>query len=134
MSTTTLGAPKARRRRSFRVIISIPVIISGQDASGQGFREETQTLDIGRIGAMIGASRRPAWQSEIVIENPGRRRSAKGRVVWCGERASPGAPFAIGVEFGEPQGVRGLWGVEFPPDDWKEPPPSRDRDARPGGG
>ena len=55
------------RRRSTRVDLVLPVVLSGRDASGETFREETQTATVNLHGAKIettrnvlgGDSRRP---------------------------------------------------------------------------
>lgn len=123
MSVTAPSEPRRERRRSQRVMIPIRIIASGTDANGAQFREAAHTIEISRYGALIAFRERPPWGSEVVIENPVRCRSARARVVWCGDSSSQKQRFAIAVEFAEPQGIRGLWGIEFPPPDWKARPP-----------
>jgi len=99
------------------VFILIRIIATGTHANGTQFKEAARTIEISRYGALIEFRERPAWGSEVVIENPALRRSATARVVWCGERSSQKQGFAIAVEFAEPQGIRGMWGIEFAPPD-----------------
>jgi hypothetical protein len=57
-------------RRSTRLPISIPITISGRDASGEAFRENVRTLVINTHGAKIATHHQLTLGAEIQIENP----------------------------------------------------------------
>jgi len=64
------GGPGQNRRRSTRVDFVVPVILTGRDASGQPFREETYTSTVNLHGAKIRTRHQVLVGSQLVVENP----------------------------------------------------------------
>ncbi|MDE3181703.1 MAG: hypothetical protein KGM47_18815 [Acidobacteriota bacterium] len=111
----------ANRRRSTRLFVAVPVVISGKDARGEQFREDTWTTVINKQGASIATSQELVPGSEIVIENPPLRIQVKARVVQFSEKSSPPGVNHAGVELLEPKNV---WGIQYPPVDWRREEPN----------
>jgi hypothetical protein len=108
-------------RRSTRLPISIPITISGRDASGEAFRENVRTLVINTHGARIGTYHQLSLGAEILIENPALVRSVKTSVVWLGKKPAAHEPYEVGLQLFEAENI---WGIEFPPDDWQAESPA----------
>jgi hypothetical protein len=102
-------------RRSTRVSLSVPIVISGKDADQNDFKEETRTLVVNEHGAKIVTVHQLAMGAEILIENPALSTSAKATVAWVGPEYRPGELHQVGLQLYEP---RNVWGIEFRPDDW----------------
>ena len=45
--------PDPGRRRSMRVLLSVPIVVSGKSADNKDFQEETRTLVVNAHGALI---------------------------------------------------------------------------------
>jgi polyhydroxyalkanoate synthesis regulator phasin len=117
-----------RDRRSTRLSISIPVVISGVDADGNVFNEGVRTLIVNKHGGKVAATHHLSMGSEILIENRALGVVAKATVAWLGGKRYPGDLHHVGLQLLEAQNV---WGIVFPPDDWsleswEEAPPAPD--------
>jgi len=115
-------------RRSTRLSISIPVVISGVAAAGNGFSESVRTLIVNKHGGKITTTRHLAMGTEVLIENRALGAVAKASVAWLGGKHYHGDLHHVGLQLMEAQNV---WGVVFPPDDWsletqEEAPPAPD--------
>ena len=110
--------PEVVGRRSARLSMIIPVTIQGMDTAGQTFRENTWTIGVNKQGAKIATFHPVSPGSQITIVNPVLGRTARGRVIWVGEKRFPEDPFEVGVELIDPLNV---WGIKFPPEDWQKP-------------
>ncbi len=106
----------AIRRRSTRVKVAVPIILSGRDASGQAFRDETRTLIVSLHGALLQTPRQLLVGMQVTIENPRTGMTEKAICVHADEPAPGVAVHAIGVQLVRPGN---LWGLEDPPADWK---------------
>lgn len=104
-------------RRSTRLPMAIPITVSGIDACGGTFKENTFTLSINRHGAEIATNRQLALDGEILVQNLGLGRTVRAKVVRVRGRRSPRSPFEVSVELCEAENI---WGVRFPPSDWQE--------------
>jgi hypothetical protein len=102
-------------RRSTRLAISVPVVISGLDAEGNPFRESVHTLLVNKHGGKIAITRHLLLGAEVLIENLVIGTTAKAHVVWFGEKRPPRESHHVGLQLLEAQNI---WGIEFPPDDW----------------
>jgi hypothetical protein len=102
-------------RRSTRLSISIPVVISGKDADGNSFSESVRTLVVNKHGGKIATTYRLALGTEVSILNPALGVKAKASVVWLGEMTGPGDLHHVALQLVEAQNI---WGIAFPPDDW----------------
>jgi|GEM_PF-748101 len=107
-------------RRSTRLSIAIPIAISGKDAAGNLFKENSRTAVINKQGAKILTTHQLALGAEVVIENRALGLSGKAIVVWIGDRVSTKEAVEMGVQLLESANI---WGIEFPPEDWQEGPP-----------
>lgn len=107
----------AHNRRSGRVLLQLPIVISGLRLDGASFEARGETLQVNAHGAKI-STRAPlveGMQVRIVVERPYRAKDA--RVVWTSEEQE------FGIEFAEPGN---FWGVYFPPSDWNNCAPLED--------
>lgn len=104
-----------RGRRSTRLSISIPLVVSGVDAQGHEFCESVRTLVVNKHGGKIVTTRHLAIGSEVLIENRAVGTVAKASVAWLSEKHSAGDLHPVGLQLIEAQNV---WGIAFPPEDW----------------
>jgi hypothetical protein len=107
-------------RRSTRVSLAIPIVMTGKDASGKPFRENTRTILVNKQGAKIATRNQMALASEVSIENLSLGRTAKATIVWVGDRKNPAEPIEIGAQL---RTAENIWGIIFPPEDWDDGPP-----------
>lgn len=103
-------------RRSKRVRLAVPIVLSGVDSSGNEFQEPARTTVVSKHGAKITTTRDLAQGSVVTIENRTLALAAKATVVRLGKKVSPGQPVEIGVQLANAANV---WGIIFPPDDWE---------------
>ena len=104
----------ANRRRSQRVLMTIPVRVSGQSAVGLPFEEETHTRAISAHGGLILVSTQVNRGQRLTLSNV-QTRAALECVVAHIDRHPGGHP-QVGVEFMLPNPI--FWHVAFPPKDW----------------
>jgi hypothetical protein len=105
------------RRRSMRVLLSVPIVVSGKSAENQAFTEEARTLVVNAHGALIALATRVIPNQEITIANKATQKSLDCRVVHVGN--AQGGKIQLGVEFVKPSPT--FWQIDFPPDDWIVP-------------
>lgn len=111
-----MGAgPVEQGRRSTRLSISIPVVISGMAADGHSFREAVRTLIVNKHGGKIATAQHLTLNSEITVENLALSVVAKANVVWLSDKHHVADLHHVGLQLVEAQNV---WGIAFPPDDW----------------
>ncbi len=101
-----------KRRRSDRLLLTVPIRVEGLNPKGQIFTEETRTLVINRHGARIQLSHLVAPGTVVRIVNISSKRQAEFRVI------GPTQPISDqggewGVECKDPKG--NIWGIDFPP-------------------
>ncbi len=104
----------ANRRRSQRVLMTIPVRVSGQSGVGLPFEEETHTRAISAHGALILVSKQVYRGQRLTLSNL-QTKAALECVVAHIERRQSDHP-QVGVEFMLPNPI--FWHVAFPPKDW----------------
>jgi len=104
----------AGRRRSMRVLLSVPIIVSGKNTNREDFSEETRTLVVNAHGALIALASPVAAGQQIAIVNKTTRESRDCRIVYLGN-ASAGK-IQMGIEFVKP--APSFWQIDFPPEDW----------------
>src|SRR6266436_655286 len=104
----------ANRRRSQRLLMQIPVRVSGQNALGLPFEEETHTRAISAHGGLIQVSTQVNRGQRLTLSNV-QTKAALECVVAHIDRHQGGHP-QVGVEFMLPNPV--FWHVAFPPKDW----------------
>jgi hypothetical protein len=104
------------RRRPGRVPHHTRIILSGTDADGFTFAEETETLSVSKQGLSARTSYRLAVGQELSIRTKDRNRVAQFQTVWVGQPETPGDG-RVGLEWVEPSR---FWGIQFPSDDWEK--------------
>ncbi len=110
----------ANRRRSQRVLMTIPVRVSGKTGAGSPFEEATHTRAISAHGALILVSA-PVYRGQrLTLSNIQTKAALECVVAHIDRRKDPQA----GVEFTLPNPM--FWHVAFPPKDWT----SRHPDAK----
>src|SRR5882762_6329690 len=104
----------ANRRRSQRVLMTVPVRVSGQAGVGLPFEEETHTRAISAHGALILVSTQVHRGQRLTLSNV-QTKGALECVVAHIDRHQKDHP-QVGVEFTLPNPM--FWHVAFPPKDW----------------
>jgi c-di-GMP-binding flagellar brake protein YcgR len=109
--------PDAGRRRSMRVLLSVPIHVSGKTTERQDFKEETRTLVVNAHGALISLAAKVAPGQTVTVGNNATQQSLECRVVHIGN--TQGGKAQLGLEFARP--APKFWQIDFPPDDWVVP-------------
>jgi len=105
------------RRRSMRVLLSVPIHVKGKGTDGKDFAEETRTLVVNAHGALISLAARVATGQTITLGNKATQQTIESRVVYLGNPQA--GKTQMGVEFTNP--CPSFWQIDFPPDDWVVP-------------
>jgi len=103
----------ANRRRSQRVLMKIPVRVSGQNARGSPFEEETHTRAISAHGALILVSTEVYRGQRLTLSNVQAKAALEYVVAHIDSHQSDHPQ--VGVELLLPN--RMFWHVAFPPKD-----------------
>jgi hypothetical protein len=104
------------RRRSTRVEYVTPLFLSGRDAAGQMFREESVTKIVNLHGAKVKTTHEILIGMQVGIENPQNGASVKGVCVRIEEDVPEENAHYIAVQFVKPGNI---WELENPPADWE---------------
>jgi c-di-GMP-binding flagellar brake protein YcgR len=105
------------RRRSMRVLLSVPIQVTGKTKDNQKFEEETRTPVVNAHGALISLAAKLVTGQQVSVNNRATQKSMNCRVVYVGNPAA--GKMQMGVEFVEP--CPSFWQIDFPPDDWVVP-------------
>jgi hypothetical protein len=105
----------ANRRRSTRVEFVTPVILSGHDASGHTFREETETTTVNLHGARVRTTHKILIGMQVTVAHPQTGQAEKAVCVRVEEPAQGESARYIAVQLVRPGNI---WGLENPPADW----------------
>jgi len=106
----------ASPRRSTRIEFVTPVFLSGRDATGQPFRELTQTALVNLHGCRMRTSYRVLVGMLVTLECPKAGTMGKAVCVKVWDPAEGVAGHEIAVQLIKPQNI---WGVPNPPADWE---------------
>ena len=109
--------PDPGRRRSMRVLLSVPITVTGKNARGQDFVEQTRTLVVNAHGALVTLSAQVLPGQKVRLVNKATDDSLLCRVVHVS--APQAGRLQIGVEFEMPS--PSFWHIDFPPEDWVAP-------------
>lgn len=112
-------APEHAARRSTRVLVNIPVVISSVKTKGIPFEAPAVTLVVSKHGAKIQTTMHMQVGTYVRLTNPATNHSQLARVAWVGKSDDRVARLAFGIELDDPQN---LWGIYLPPEDWLESP------------
>jgi hypothetical protein len=115
-SQTTWTAD-AGRRRSMRVLLSVPILVSGKLPNGSDFSEDARTLVVNAHGALIALNAPVATDQLVAVSNISTQKSQDCRIVYQG-RAQDGKT-QMGIEFVKASPA--FWQIDFPPEDWVAP-------------
>lgn len=108
---------EASRRRSMRVLLSVPIRVTGKTATKEDFEEQTRTLVVNAHGALISLQAPVAANQHLTVEHKATNEARECRVVHVGTQAA--GKIQVGIEFVKPSGS--FWQIDFPPDDWVVP-------------
>jgi len=111
MGEHAMPATPQSRRRTERVLLRIPIEISGQDVKEKSFKEKTHTLVINRNGARVALHASVRAGTLVTVKNLQTALTARFRIVGPSTRSLGETP-EWGVECLE----HGLdfWGISFP--------------------
>ncbi len=114
------GEPQVQRRRTTRIVQTVPIGVTGTDALGQPFKERTSALVINCHGCKYQSKHYVLKNNWVTLEIPHPEagqapRVARARVVWVQRPRTVQELFQVAVSLEVPGNV---WGVAFPPDDW----------------
>jgi hypothetical protein len=116
MNTWSTAGPDANRRRSQRVILSVPVSVSGTGPKGK-FTEETKTLVVNAHGALITLAAKVTQNQQLELKSASNPEPQSCKVVYIGPSVQ--GQTQVGVEFLKP--APHFWHVAFPPENWAPP-------------
>lgn len=112
------GAPELSRRRSQRVILTLPVIVRPEGPSKDaGFEEETHTLIVNSHGALIVLAAKVTAGQKLRLINSRTKAEQICRVARVGAKSE--GKCQVGIEFLNPS--PDFWQISFPPEDWVVP-------------
>lgn len=105
------------RRRSMRVLLSVPIHVSGKSPENKDFTEEARTLVVNAHGALISLAAPVVTDQSIMVENKATHQALECRVVYLG--TTQAGKTQMGIEFSKSSAR--FWQIDFPPDDWVVP-------------
>ena len=108
----------SERRRTMRLTLRIPLKIGIPQSDGASLTIDAKTTVVNKNGARIESDLTPPLDREVTITVPASGKSATARVVWVRQDQNESGYREFGVELEE---AENLWGVRFPPADWKWP-------------
>ncbi|TAM79192.1 MAG: hypothetical protein EPN47_19480 [Acidobacteria bacterium] len=100
---------KASMRRSTRVQVRIPVVVTGTLPNGESFTEQTYVLTVSRFGARLKCSHLLTPGMEIRVRPKAGNEDALFQVVWAGGRS--GNSGEVGIQYVK---AVNLFGIAFP--------------------
>src|SRR5580700_5523906 len=90
------------RRRSQRVMLSLPVIVCGEGPEGP-FREETRTVVVNAHGALLSLLTKVSHQQILRLNTPGNSENQACRVTYVGPTTEGRTQFAVEFTRAAPQ-------------------------------
>lgn len=124
MSTPNIRPSQlANQRRSQRILLSVPLRVSGKRLNGAPFVEYTKTLIVNAHGALLQLQESVLEDQMLTIKNIVTGEEVSCRVVDLSPAAN--GVSEIGVEFAESNPR--FWRVSFPPTDWSTRNPEAKR-------
>ena len=113
VNTWSTSGPDSNRRRSQRVILNVPVTVSGESPSGK-FSEQTKTMVVNAHGALIMLAAKVSQGQALELKSPSHPETQSCKVVYIGPTVQ--GQTQVGVEFTKP--APHFWHVAFPPENW----------------
>jgi PilZ domain-containing protein len=105
------------RRRTQRVLMRVPVRLSGQSTHGSQFDEQTHTFSVSAHGASILLFASVKNGQRLKLVNPATGDEAECIVAHVGRRHADRMEVGVFFAFANPK----FWHVIFPPQDWTAP-------------
>ena len=105
------------KRRSQRLVLSIPVVGYKVSKAARSFFEGVHTLTISAHGALISFATEVAADQKLILRHVLSGEEQECRVVFVQKKL--GGPTEVGIEFRRP--APNFWGIPFAPADWKRP-------------
>jgi hypothetical protein len=116
----TRGGTESTRRRSQRVIVSVPITVSSEGGNRDAaFEEETQTLVVNAHGAMVALAAKVVKGQTLRMKNRATQEEELCKVAYLGPAA--GGKGQVGLDF--TSSSPDFWRIAFPPEDWVVPAP-----------
>jgi hypothetical protein len=103
----------SNRRKTQRVMLQVPVLVSGTNRLGSSFEEDTQTLSVNADGGLILLSTAVNKGQRLALLNVATKAALECVIAYIGERK--GNRVEVGVAFILPNPR--FWHVTFPPKD-----------------
>ena len=114
------GSSETTRRRSQRVILSLPITVRSEDSSPESsFLEETQTLVVNEHGALIALESKVETGQTLRLFNPATNLEQACMVSYVGSPAD--GTTQVGLKFLAPS--PDFWSITFSSDVWTAPQP-----------
>lgn len=105
---------QAARRRSERVLVDLPLIVSGETTDHRAFLEETFTVTVSAHGALMMLAAKVKVGQKLLLTNPSNQGHREARVAYLGH---PHAGLSqVAVEFVRP--APDFWLLNLHPKDW----------------
>ena len=118
-------SPGIDRRRSDRILYSIPLVIRGVDLLGQQFEERATTTDLNVQGCRYASRHHLPKNAWVTVDVEPTRVEVRARVVWIEHPHTIRDYFQIALELESPLNP---WGLDATPDNWtlaQAPAPER---------
>lgn len=109
-----VAAPKNDTRRSTRLSLQVPVVITTLDPSV--FREECKTVVVNAHGCGVIVHKRLENETPLLVELVSTGASKKAHIVAAVPTLEATA-WLLGLEFDNPE--KNFWGIQHPPADWE---------------
>lgn len=104
----------ANQRRSQRILLSMPILVSGERLNGAPFSERTKTQIVNAHGALVQLREHVHLGQQLRVKNMSTNEEQACTVMDV--NAGNSGISEVGVEFVEP--CPRFWRVSFPPADW----------------
>jgi hypothetical protein len=104
----------AKKRRSQRVVLRVPVLVYRPPKAGPPFFEGTHTLVVSAHGALLGLAASVAPEQRIFLQHSLSGEEQECRIVFTDKKLT--GMTEIGIEFQKP--APNFWHIAFPPTDW----------------
>lgn len=112
MDKAVQSAPGGDRRRSERLLLVMPVILTYNGEGDVTIREDAESEQINRHGALLRVKMNLPRQAVVTLVNPRNKSSVDAHVVVESGQRGPDGWFRVAVEFKSPSTK--FWGVHFP--------------------
>jgi hypothetical protein len=113
----------ANQRRSQRILLAVPLLVSGRHGDGTAFVEHASTLIVNASGGLIALKAIVSVAQTLSLKNANTDNEISCTVVNVELRAND--LHEVGIEFrGDDQN---FWRVNFPPTDWTSRSPEAKR-------